>query len=524
MTERRCKLLVVAAVWLSFLLVSLVSAPIPAVNEPHYLAMARHSWDSAWCADDLFLSSFPAHRVFYWTFGWLTLLFDFTTVAILGRAISLAMLAASWTSLVTRLQRDDTDRPTPIAAALLSAWVFLGLQAVGNLSGEWLIGGFESKVIAYAFVFWNLAAIFDGRPMLASVCAGAAVSFHPIIGIWHVLAMMLIRFWQRLDRTRPRSQLRLKHLLIGQVVAIPGYGPALAMLRSADSQTAFAANYIQVFYRLKHHLDPMDFGWTHFAGYGLLAAVWLAASFWLRRQQHLSDRDRWWLRYVLIAALFAVGGFLAGLGPRPAELMAGYRWRMVLLKFYPFRLFDLLLPIAAATLLPRLIKQRWLWLLGICGLAWALVSTHALPPPNQLPAAMRADWRDVCRWVAANTPANAVFHTPFEAEAFKWFAQRAEYVNLKDCPQDAAGIVEWNRRLRLITKWSEKSFNDDETYSVDELRELVRQTGVRFAITRTRVRYDVPQSDLLYSNDTYKILRLPEADSSSGRPPFAEGR
>ena len=72
MTERRSKLLVVAAVWLSFLVVSLLSAPIPAVNEPHYLAMARHSWNSSWCANDLFLSSFPAHQVFYWTIPFLS--------------------------------------------------------------------------------------------------------------------------------------------------------------------------------------------------------------------------------------------------------------------------------------------------------------------------------------------------------------------------------------------------------------------------------------------------------------------
>ena len=285
----------------------------------------------------------------------------------------------------------------------------------------------------------------------------------------------------------------------------------MQMLRSVEPRDAFAANYIQVFYRLKHHLDPMDFGWMHFAGYGFLAVSWLAAMVWLSRQQRLSERDRWWIGYVLAAALFALGGLLAGFGPRPAELMAGYRWRMVLLKFYPFRLFDLMLPIAVAILLPRLVKQRWLWLAGAAGLVWALVSTHVFPPPNQLPSAMRSDWRNVCRWVAENTPPDAVFHTPFEAEAFKWFAQRAEYVNLKDCPQDAAGIVEWNRRLKLITKWSEKSFNDDETYSVEELRELVRQTHVRWAITRTRVRYDVPPSDLLYANDTYKILRLPEA-------------
>lgn len=518
MTERRSKLLVVAAVWLSFLLASLVSAPIPAVNEPHYLAMARHSWNPSWCANDLFLSSFPAHRVFYWTFGWLTLWFDFATVAVVGRAISLAMLAASWTSLAARLQREESDSSQPTASALLAAGLFLGLQALGNLSGEWLIGGMESKVFAYAFVFWSIAAILGRRMMVASLCCGAAISFHPIVGLWHLLAVSFIGLWQqwqqRDDRPRQRSQFRVIHLLAGVCVALPGLVPALQMLCSIQPRDAFAANYIQVFYRLKHHLDPMDFGGTHFAGYGLLAASWLAAMAWLSRKQRLSERDRWWIGYVLAAVLFAVGGLLAGFGPRPAELMAGYRWRMVLLKFYPFRLFDLLLPIAVAMLLPRLVKQRWLWLVGVAGLAWALVSTRAFPPPNQLPSAMRSDWRDACRWVAENTPADTVFHTPFEAEAFKWFAQRAEYVNLKDCPQDAAGIVEWNRRLRLITKWSEKSFKDDETYTAEDLRELVRQTSVRFAITRTRVRYD---ADLLYSNDTYKILRLPEANSGSHR-------
>lgn len=516
MTERHSKLLVVVAVWLSFLVVSLVSTPIPAVNEPHYLAKARHYWDSTWCAGDLFLESFPAHRVFYQTVGWLTLCLDFTTVAIIGRSVGFALLALSWTSLVRSLQRDESETATSSSSVLLSSWLLLGLQAIGNLSGEWLIGGFESKVIAFAFVFWGMAALLERRPRIASACSGLAISFHPIVGIWHLAAIAMTSFWQRFqlrnDPHRVRSQFRILDLWLGILFAMPGLIPALRMLREANPRETFAANYIQVFYRLKHHLDPMDFGMIHFVGYGFLAALWLAGLFWLSRRQSLSPNDRWWIRYLFATALFALGGLLAGLGPRPAELMPGFRWRMGLLKFYPFRLFDLMLPMAVAILLPRLIQQRWIWLVGSLGLLWALISNHVFPPPNQLPPNMRADWRDVCRWCEANTPKDAVFHTPFEAEAFKWFAQRAEYVNFKDCPQDAAGIVEWNRRLKLITKWSEKSFNDDEAYSADELRELVRQTKVRWAITRTRVRYDVPESDLLYSNDTYKILRLPQAE------------
>ena len=523
-TERRSKLLVVAAVWLSFLVVSLVCAPIPAVNEPHYLAMARHYWDSSWCAGDQFLQSFPAHRVFYQTFGWPTLWLDLATVAFLGRAVSLAMLAASWTALATRLQRDDSVKPSPAMAVLPSAWLFLGLQAVGNLSGEWLIGGFESKVVAYACVFWGVAAMFDRRIIAAAVCSGIAISFHPIVGLWHVTAMGIAEISNFKSQISNADGVRrwLLSAAILAVTALPGLLPAMQMLNAGNARTAFAANFIQVHYRLKHHLDPMDFDRVNCIGYGLVAILWLAVVIVMKRRQKLAQADWWWARYVLAAALFALAGWAVGFGPRPIQSMPGYQWRIALLKFYPFRLFDLLLPIAVAMLMPRLIQQRWLWLVGILSLCWALVSTYAYPPPNQLPSAMRADWRDACRWVAANTPADALFHTPDEAEAFKWFAQRGEFVNRKDCPQDAASIVEWNDRLRQITKWSEASFAGDQTYSAGELRELVRQfPSVRYAIVRAVVRYD---ADLLYANNSYKILRLPEDEASSGRKPKADGR
>ena len=57
------------------------------------------------------------------------------------------------------------------------------------------------------------------------------------------------------------------------------------------------------------------------------------------------------------------------------------------------------------------------------------------------------DWRDVCRWIRENTPEDTVVWTPPGSWAFKWYAQRAEYVSRKDCPQDAAGIEEWNDRM-----------------------------------------------------------------------------
>ena len=237
MTERRSKLLVVAAVWLSFLVVSLVAAPIPAVNEPYYLGMARHYWDSTWCAGDQFLQSFPAHRVFYQTFGCLTLWLDLATVAFLGRAVSLAMLATSWTALATRLQRDESGRPSPAITALLSAWLFVGLQSVTNLSGEWLIGGFESKVIAYACVFWAITAMLDRRFITAAVCSGVAISFHPIVGLWHVAALGLAEIANLKSQFSNGGSYRRWILAAAllTVAAVPGLLPAVQMLNAGNA-------------------------------------------------------------------------------------------------------------------------------------------------------------------------------------------------------------------------------------------------------------------------------------------------
>ncbi len=510
MNERRTTWLVGVAVWLSFLVVSIVSSPIPGVNEPHYLAKAKHYWDPTWCARDQFLDSFPAHQVFYQTFGWLTLWFDFTSVAFVGRVIGSALLAASWTTLMRRFQA------TSSWSILLSAWMFLGLQAVGNLSGEWLIGGFESKVVSYTFVFWAMAAMLDRRLKAAALCSGVAVSFHPIVGVWHVAALGFTEV-TRLASGNLKSETSIlksqtaSSLVLLVVSALPGAWPVWQMSQASVGDWSFAANYIQFTYRLKHHLDPMDFGAANYAGYALLAALWLVLLSRLCRKTSLSARDRWFVAYVGASALFALCGFLVGAGERPAELMLGYRWRMALLKFYPFRLFDLMLPLAVAALVARsewpVLRQRLIWSLATVGFGWAIIAGRVFPPPHPWKANHRADWQDACRWVAANTPADSLFQTPVESDTFKWHAQRAEFVTFKDCPQDAAGIVEWNRRLRFMKHWGESRFANDKRYSADELRELARDTGIDYVVTRRPVKHE---ADLKFSNRTFKIFRLPK--------------
>ena len=143
------------------------------------------------------------------------------------------------------------------------------------------------------------------------------------------------------------------------------------------------------------------------------------------------------------------------------------------LRFYWYRLADAAVPLAAAVGLTVWIAptaknhqlMNWRFWVVLVIIGFLLGHWHwtrrfdrrpgsALQawrfPVNRLDDALRKhhDWQRVCRWIAASTDADELFLTPYNNQTFKWYAGRAELVARKDCPQDAAGIVEWLKRLQ----------------------------------------------------------------------------
>jgi hypothetical protein len=135
---------VIALTAVVFVAVMLLSSPVPGINEPHYLCKARAAVDPSWCAPDFFLHSTNAHVVFLTVTGWLTQWCPLAVVAAAGRMASAVLLACGW----QRLARSVGLAPSfqlPAAAGLAT------LVQLGSFSGEWLLGGFEAKVPAWAF-------------------------------------------------------------------------------------------------------------------------------------------------------------------------------------------------------------------------------------------------------------------------------------------------------------------------------------------------------------------------------------
>jgi hypothetical protein len=522
------RLFVVVAVFLSFTVDSFSRYPVPGPNEAHYLCKAKHYWNPEWCADDLFLSSSNAHLVFFQTFGLPTRWFSLETTAIFGRLLGLFTLAVGWTALVGILVPGRWP-------ALWAAWIFLVLSALGSLSGEWLVGGIEAKVVAYGLLFSAIAAWIDGQScgngrwiLLAGSLAGLAISFHPVVGIWGLASALFASLVRRLITRRtvipPHVRWFWYAAAAGSllILAVPG---VLAGLRAAAGSSN-VADYIQVYYRLAHHLDPVHFvGWEWIA-YGGLACLWLCGRRWMSR----CEPEKWFFWFVLGSALIASVGFAVGWRFGPPEHVQNYllpwkwlgyplRWKV--LKLYPFRLFDATLPIAVAITLAGL-ARRWceracqvpnvrprrtvplIWFL--CGTPALIVCLNVAPDARpQMNATELSDWLDACRWIERNTPPNALILTPTqESWAFKWYAQRAEYVCYKDCPQDGPGIIEWNKRLLFLAEWTERHL--DQGYTAADLAPL-RERGIAYILALRLGPFDF---NPVYRNTTFRIYRIPD--------------
>lgn len=443
--------------------------PAPHVNEPHYLCRLKHYWNPTWCRGDLFLDSPEAHLTFAWALGWATKWLSLPAFAWIGRGLVWVLVALAWRRLSWRLV------PVPLASVLTAAlWVSLSEKA--HLAGEWVVGGVEAKCFAYFFVLMALGALVDDRWNRVWLLLGVASAFHALVGGWSVVACGGVWASEQCVRTkslrRPVRSLAtmLPGLIGGGLIALLGILPALRLTWNQPPDLVAEANRIYVFERLPHHLAllalPVDEVAWRLVRHGalLLILAWLVC---ISRRATIAaaigDARAEGLRRI---ATFAVGAALVAAIGLVIELAFQHNplRAAALLKFYWFRLTDFAVPLAVAMYSVLLIAVGLRE--GLPRAAWALTAAIAVAsypiaeaswerlvdpvPPSDVRMRDYAAWVDVCEWVTANTPPDALFLTPRRAQSFKWRTGRAEVATYKDIPQDARSMVEWFERLRNI--------------------------------------------------------------------------
>ncbi|MEZ6077967.1 MAG: DUF6798 domain-containing protein [Pirellulaceae bacterium] len=553
-----------AELWVYLCLLFLcASSAVPGINESHYLPKAKHLWDSSFAPGDLFLESHDSHFLTSMFAGLLARWLPLAAVAWLGRLMSWLLLAWSWQRL-----RRSLDLSPVVGALALAGW----LLAVhyGNWAGEWVVGGFEAKTIAYPLVLLGLASMIAGKWQWVWLWMGAAMAWHPLVGGWAGLGAGLVWLFQP-DLPRRLWQ-QLPWLAGGAALGIIGVLPALSGLSGPDVVDRVSAAQVHVYLRLPHHLSPQLFaGERHWAA-AINLTVFIAVTVLLWRtnqQQHSQQRAgaARLLRVAWLAVIFALIGLaIDGLLSQDRPDIAAR-----LLRFYWFRWSDVVVPLASLLLLwqwlarenrttsdcrgdadtrsptriestsgskvMRAVCASFVSVLTVVGLA----SQLHLGPERTIPAADRlvvesvgrnvidsdryVDWLAVCEWIRESTPPDSLWLTPKYQQSFKWHAQRAEVVCWKDVPQDNASVIEWYHRMEQCAP-PRADDGSITNWTTEELLDLSRKYGFRWVLLDRSYQSQPPALEIMYpvihngqyiDNRSFAVMRIPEALLSEPR-------
>jgi len=509
------------------------SWPVPEVNEPYYLGKAAHFWNPAWCPRDDFLNTQDAHQVFYFSFGWTAQFLSLPAMAWVGRIITWLLLA----EVLRRLARAIGLAGLQLVFAVV---LFAAFQDHCAMAGEWVIGGVEAKGFSYVFVFLALTQLVQGRWSATFILLGIATAFHVLVGGWSLVAMALA--WLFEGARRPRLRNLLPALGLSVIFALPGLVPSLALTWGVPSEILREANRIYTFERLSHHLVPGSFRPQDVFYFSVLTATFLGLGFlW-----HEDERWNRFRHFVLGSLIIAGGGWLIGLtvGTFP-DLAAA------LLRYYWFRLSDVTVPLAVAFLIAFLITHRislphpwrdtalaivFVFLAYHLGNLVVLRAQHRIPR-TEWSVTMRSawdenpavrdeyeDWREVCHWIAENTPPDAKFLALSMKSSFKWYAQRSEVANWKEIPQDARSIVAWWEKLKDIyivhdPTWGSWWVRNAARLGEDRLLTLAAKYQFEYIVTVSEPRLNL---EIVFSKPdnmfvVYRVRRAPHDGQPSNR-------
>lgn len=524
--------------WLIHLavIVLLVASPVPGINESHYLPKAKHAMDANFAPGDLFLDSHNSHFVSTYFAGAWTRVFSLSTSAWLLRLLAWSCFAASWCHLWHSLRCATWLSPFGLAAWYLAT-------THGHWAGEWALGGFEGKSMAYPCVLMALSMMLRDQWKFAWLWFAFAIVWHPLVGLWAGLSGGLVWICSA-HEVEQRWKAQLPWLASAAGLSLIGILPALSGIGGADRDGQLVASQIHVYYRLPHHLSPLGFDPSrHQAAFWTGLALLIVTVSWLAfsrirgkvesQGENAGPRGARLLYVAWWALLFAFVGFLIDTFLSNAELPS-FRPALgsKLLRYYWFRWADIAVPlgwtscfwclsdalIRDATIGPRekandsseeLSTSR---LLGVAMLVLGLVATawtstnwlsqsstlpaadqflvRPLPTPNNVasrrtPEERYMDWRAACAWIRTNTPEDSLWLTPKFQQSFKWYAERAEVVCWKDVPQDNRSVLEWFKRIQA-TEPPRTPSGALRNWTRDELLRLSREYGFQWILVDQR--------------------------------------
>ncbi len=501
------------------------------VNEVDVLPLARQYADPTWIPHDWYLNQPPGYRFLFQSIvGKLVTAWGFLAASIIGRLVCYCLVATGLFLIGRRLGLN-------LVFLLLSVLLFIINPYQGAIAQEWIVGGLETKAIAYGFVLVGISWMLGGRYILAAFMFGAATSFHVLVGGWTCLAGLGWWALKQLHHGRGVGSIRQLAALaatyvIASAFAIP---PVLHHLSVSKPTGSINASYIYVFLRLPHHLNPLSWGIEWLPGFLYLLILGVSVVM-IRRQPKAKDSSVYDARLGLAGfTLMALVPFVLGVLIAPFDAQG--QW----LQYYPFRLGDVMLTLSTCLLFICALKQLLppkaeraaialsLVLLTSLATIQATEFQEQLTKIRQFPSQTQKSslaWEEICFWIRQNTPKEArVISPPVEFVNFSWLSERATIAKYKLLPQNKAGLLDWYERLDDLSgdtnpwqlepgeqpkksKFRAALTNGYNHLGTEQVKALMDKYQANYFVTRSAHQLDLP---IAYQNSEHILYTVSDA-------------
>jgi hypothetical protein len=414
-------------------------------NEAGKLALALQQVEPGWNPNDWYLTRPQSYQwLFQQISGHGLLWFGVGPGALLSRIVGYA--AWSWGAAAVCIELG------------LSLWMSLGAVALflthqSLVAGEWMLGGAEPKTLAYAALLLGYVAWRRRHWWAMGFCSGLALSFHILVGFYGAAALALAavltdhRTARRAQWLRATAGLILGGLPIG--FALAQHQPA-GLLSTLEEGGGPSASWIYTYLRNPHHLVPGSWSGEDWSQALLWLGLFAAACWFSRGATGAEAASR---RSLATWGALTLVPFALGLG------ISLWDTNGALLRFYPFRVADSVIPLCTTLLLacqlersrPRPARLAALIATVVVAVqshtSWASEASRFHPAPNTAQDAQARAYR----WISANTPRTIRILTPPSGfEDLTLLTGRAGVAQFKQIPNRSADIHDWFRRMQAL--------------------------------------------------------------------------
>ncbi len=405
------------------------------------LPYARSVYDNDWLKNDWYLSLKIPYRYFFsYIIGFFIDKVGIAYTIFFGRILCYLLFSAALIHLRNSLK--DIIKPITFWIAMT---IYILIFRDGMGAGEWMVGGLETKSLAYSFVILGTSFFLRKKYTLAAMFAGLSLSFHLLVGIYFTAALfaMLLIDWKQIKK-QTVAYAALAYAISGSIGI---YGVLSQLLFQTTKSNLGWDIYVNL--RVPHHVKPDTFAYTYWIMLISFSLISLSV-FYLAKER----RMRLLATVALSGTFYSIVGILIYLlGPSH------------LLKYYFFRFGDAVLPIIAMYCLAYWMskipfeingrkKQLKILVNGSIILLFLPFLLKQFKLAEGISHIERAAFYDVKmqNWVKEHTPKDAVIMTRPDDVFFYINYDRAMFVSWKHSPQAADDIVEWHKRLKLLNR------------------------------------------------------------------------